>query len=156
MKPMNDQPPLLPLTHLALEVDTTADRLAAELAAQVVADDIGRLCVPKDTARHAIAAHNANQAAAAEAKQQQQEALSAVVAAESEPLHRRIKATASRDRALRDDGRGDLSALEKMAVGDVDDRRTRSGRVFDDVFAANRRGVVGYGATYRYSPGKEG
>jgi hypothetical protein len=72
---------LIPLTHLALEVDATADDLATKLADLVLVDDIGRRAIDRDTARALIVEHQAKLAAAAESKRVVQERLAADTAA---------------------------------------------------------------------------
>jgi hypothetical protein len=80
----------VPLSVLALELDTTRTKLEAQLAGQHFADDLGRRAVDRDTARHLIGDHHAAQEAAAEIKRRQIQRLAAETAAAHEKIRRGV------------------------------------------------------------------
>jgi len=67
----------VPLSILALELDTSRVQLESQLAGQYFADDVGRPAVDRNTARQVIAEHQAARAAAAELRRAQLAATSA-------------------------------------------------------------------------------
>jgi len=103
---------LVPVSHLALEIGTPADTLAAQLADQTLIDDIGRVCVDRDTARQLIANHQAAQAAEAERRQAQARDLAAYVAAEHAKIGRGVRSGGF-------DAVADLIAANEPACGYV-------------------------------------
>jgi hypothetical protein len=147
---------LVPLSVLALDLFATADQLAAQHGDQTLVDDLGRVCVDRDTARDLITQHRAQLQAqadldAAQAEQQRVEAER--LAAQYAANDRARQARAQRQRELlRDDP--SLSALEVMLALDNDpDERTPAGRRFDELYQAERQGNLGH--MYRFHPDKE-
>src|SRR6516164_7421860 len=86
--------PLVPLTHLALEIDITATDLAAQLAHQVLTDDLGRLAIDRRVARDMISAHQAQQRALADrqAKEAERQAIEQQRAQAQEAAQARARA----------------------------------------------------------------
>jgi len=152
-KTMND--PLIPLSHLALDVGATAAELATRLADEVLTDDLGRLAIDRDRARQLIAEHQTKLAASAAAERERAEMFRANINAGLEPTRRRVKALQEHQAALRASGEWDdaMSAYEVMCVGDHGARLTAAGDRFDQMLSAERRGELGHG--YRLQPQKE-
>ena len=74
---------LIPISVLALDVGATGAELARRLADEVLVDDVGRLCVDRDTARALIAEHQARVAASAAAQRDRDQAYRDAIAAQS-------------------------------------------------------------------------
>jgi hypothetical protein len=145
---------LIPLSHLALDLDTTASDLAAQLAHQMLTDDLGRQAIDRSLARDMITAYQAQQQALADHDRAQ----AAAHVAEHERAQRQQAAEAkareqreARQRQLRQDNPG-LSAIELMMLDNSDPsgRRGAAGRRFDEIVAAQNRGD--YGTFHRISP----
>jgi hypothetical protein len=145
---------LIPLSHLALDLDTTTTDLAAQLADQVLTDDLGRLAIDRSTARDMIALHQAQQRALAD--RQAEEAARHAVEQQRAQRQQAAEAKAreareARQRQLRQDNPG-LTALELMMLDDSDPsgRRSAAGRRFDELINAQNRGDAG--TFHRISP----
>lgn len=125
------------LSAFAREFDISPAELLAVLADAIV--------VVPNIAEPLIEAHQAAKAAAAEAAQRRQAALTAAVAAQVGPLHRRIAARAERQRAMLRQ-HPELNAFQVAALdaGDPDDQLSRAGRQFDELLSAAKAGVAGY------------
>lgn len=121
------------------------DTLGAQLGDDVVLDDLGRQCVSRDRARR-LFAERASQQQAAPARE-------ATAPGATNDLHAGLRARRERQLALRRE-HPELSAYEVAALdsGDVDDRLASAGRTFDELMAANRRGVAG--VMHRFTPQK--
>ena len=146
---------LIPISVLALDVGATGAELARRLADEVLVDDVGRLCVDRDTARALIAEHQARVAASAAAQRDRDQAYRDAIAAQSQPTHARIKALQDHQGALRATGQWDpdMSAFEVMCVGHHASRLDDAGHKFDEMLSAERRGELGSG--YRLQPRRE-
>jgi hypothetical protein len=137
---------LIPVTHVALEIGADADQLADQLAAQTLTDDIGRVCLDKDTARRVIADHQAAQAAAAAAQHEREEAFHDEMArlnAEYNPRARVAAIGAYQDRlkaeGLLAEGTPPLAVL---AGADHQDRMDRSGRRLEQFMRGESSGYL--------------
>lgn len=129
---MNDN--TIPLSHLALEIDASADELAERLGDRVAVDDIGRRCVDRTLAGVMIAAYHAEKQAQQEREQRRNEQAAArrqVMARQHQQLLDRVKAVQMRQQI---DVDGDLSksALATMTADDLESKLARSSNRMDD------------------------
>jgi len=142
---------LIPITHVAMEINSTADELASRFPNEILLDGLNRHCLDHDIAAGLIGEYRAAQEAAAAAQRQrdeqaqaEQQRFAAIRAAED----RARQALEQRQRELlRDNPELDAAMLTRLAAGDDGNLGPASQR-FDEQFEAGRRGVVGYLHTY--------
>lgn len=131
---------MVPLSVLALDVDTTAANLADKLADQVLVDDLGRKAIDRSIAKKLIAEHHdreqARAQAAAAAAHQRREAAGTL-----SPLRRRVAALAAQQAA--NELTPTTTGLEVMCAAADNDRLSRLGNTRDEYARAEREGTFG-------------
>jgi hypothetical protein len=140
---MND---VIPLALLAIEWETSAEALIADLSPDRVLVDVGVRYVRRSDALELLERRNAAAQAAAEAQAAQCER----VAAMQRPILARVEAIQRQQLAQRTDDV--LPALVAMKMNDPDNRLEAAGTRFDEMLGAARRGD--FGTMHRLDPEK--
>ena len=131
-----------PISHIALEVDTSAEQLAAAHADYVVEDFLGRLCLPRQIAREIIVEHRERLRVHAEHLAERRQRSSAAARVAHEDMRARLAARAERDAAMLA-ADPSMPAAVLMMSADIEREMTRTGERNDEM----RRGIS-RGATF--------
>ena len=124
---------LVPLTHVALEVDLTADQLADQLGADVLCDDLHRRAIERPLARRLILEHQQRQAARREQEQLRCAAADARAAEAGAAVHamrRQLKARSAAQAELVASG---LPASAVATAADITARAADSSARLDEM-----------------------
>jgi hypothetical protein len=144
---MNDT---IPLALLAIEWETSAEALIADLSPDRVLVDVGVRYVRRSDALELLERRNAEVRVRAGAEAAHRERIAAL----QRPVLERVQAIQAQQRQMRADGDigSDTPALVAMAMGDTSDRLTAASERMDELLGAAKRGD--YGTMHRYTPEK--
>ena len=120
------------MTHVALEVDASAEQLAADYVDFVVLDYLERRCLPRQIAKEIVAGHNERQRVHREDRAQRRQRSAAAARAEHEAMRARLAARAQRDAAMLA-ADPSMPALACMTARDIEAQMTRTGGRNDEM-----------------------